>query len=182
MVLDPVADLLARVRAMAHRFYHQQGRWEPFEEYLSAGHLALAECLQRYDPAQAPPGGFKSYCLFQVEMAMRDVRRVAAGPWNMPRHQKGTYQEPKYPTESVDHEVLYALRTTPATQETTTYLHEIVGYLAQYGKATAMLYATIDGEEQADIAAHWQCGVENVRKHCMTLRRNLRTWAQWSAA
>jgi hypothetical protein len=50
-------------------------------------------------------------------------------------------------------------------------------YLAQYGKATAMLYATIDGEEQAAIAEHWQCSVDNVRGHCMKLRRKLRTWA-----
>jgi hypothetical protein len=105
---------------MAHRFWRQQGRWEPLEEYLSAGHLAIAQCIQSYDPAQAPPGGFKSYCLFQVDMAMRNVRRLAAGPWNMPTHQKGVYQQPKYTVESFDHEILYALRSVPATQETTT--------------------------------------------------------------
>jgi hypothetical protein len=71
---------------MAHRFYRQHGRCEPYEEYLSAGHLAIAECLQRYNPALTPPGGFLSYCCFQMEMHMRDVRRVAAGPWNMPKH------------------------------------------------------------------------------------------------
>src|SRR5499427_11049936 len=105
-----LADLLARCRSMAHRFYRQHGRWEPYEEYLSAGHLAIAECLQRYNPALAPPGGFLSYCCFQMAMNMRDVRRAAAGPWNMPKHQKGVYQEPKYTIESFDHKILYALR------------------------------------------------------------------------
>jgi hypothetical protein len=38
------------------------------------------ECISTYNPALATSGGFKSYCLFQVEMAMRDVRRKAAGP------------------------------------------------------------------------------------------------------
>jgi len=120
------ADLLARCRSMAHRFYRQHGRWEPYEEYLSAGHLAIAECLQRYNPALAPPGGFLSYCCFQMAMNMRDVQRVVAGPWNLPKHQKGIYQEPKYTVESFDHEILSALREIPAIQEDTVYLHETV--------------------------------------------------------
>jgi len=167
---------------MAHRFYRQHGRWEPYEEYLSAGHLAIAECLQRYNPALAPPGGFLSYCCFQMAMNMRDVRRAAAGPWNMPKHQKGVYQEPKYTIESFDHKILYALRATPATQETTTYLHEIVSYLEPQGKPAAMLLASVDGEALEAIADHWQCTVENVKGHCMKLRRKLRAWAAWRAA
>ena len=27
-----LSDLLARCRSMAHRFYRQHGRWEPYEE------------------------------------------------------------------------------------------------------------------------------------------------------
>jgi hypothetical protein len=127
-----LADLLARVRSMAHRFYRKHGRWEPLEEYLSAGHMTIAECLQSYNPDLAPPGGFKSYCLYRAEMAMRDVRRAAADPWNMPTRVTGTYQEPKYTIEGFDHDILYALRSEQAKQETITYLHEVVGYLSTW--------------------------------------------------
>jgi hypothetical protein len=84
---------------MAHRFYRKHGRWEPYEEYLSAGQLAIAECLTRYDPAQAPPGGFLSYCCFQMDMKMRDVRVKAAGVNNMRKLVKGQRRDPKYTVE-----------------------------------------------------------------------------------
>jgi hypothetical protein len=138
--------------------------------------------MQRYNPDLAPPGGFKSYCLFQVEMAMRDVRRVAAGPWNMPKHQKGVKQEPKYTVEGWDHELLYALRTEPPRQEMTVYLHEVLTYLEPQGKPAAMLVDTALGEPVEEVAETWQCSKPNVTQHCVKLRRKLRTWAHWSAA
>jgi len=74
---------------MAHKYFRKHGRWEPYEEYLSAGHMAIAECITRYNPALAPSGGFLSYCSFQMEMAMRAVRITAAGPYNMRKPVKG---------------------------------------------------------------------------------------------
>src|SRR5712691_3168632 len=136
----PLDDLLVRCRSMAHRYYRKHGRWEPYEEYVSAGHLAIAKCIHNYDPTQAPSGGFLSYCVFQMEMHMRDVRLQAAGSYNMRKPVKGQRRDPKYTVEGWDHELLYALRTMPATQETATYLHEIVGYLADKGKPSAMLF------------------------------------------
>lgn len=177
----PLADLLARVHSMAHRFYRQHGKWEPLEEYLSAGHGAIAECIQRYNPDIAPPGGFKSYCLFQVEMAMRDVRVRAAGSHNMRKRVTGTQREPKYTVEGWDHDQLYALRSAPATQETLTYLHEIVGFLASLGTPSTMLFETVDGADYAEVAASWHCSEANVGWCLAKVRQRLRQWASWCA-
>ena len=176
----PLADLLARCRSMAHRFYRKHGRWEPLEEYISAGHMALTEYLGRYDSPLAPPGGFLSYCCFQMEMKMRDVRLKAAGINNMRKPVKGERRDPKYTVEGWDHEQLYTLRTLPATQETTTFLHEVLTYLASQGKPAAMLLAGVDGEPVEAIAASWHCTGNNVTGHCMKLRKKLRAWAYWS--
>jgi hypothetical protein len=177
-----LSDLLARCRSMAHKFYRKHGRWEPYEEYLSAGQLAIAECLTRYDPAQAPPGGFLSYCCFQMDMKMRDVRIKAAGPYNMRKPVKGERRDPKYTVEGWDHAQLYALRSEQARQETTVYLHEVLTYLEPQRKAADMLFALVDGEEQPAIAERYRCSVINVTKHLGKLRRRLRSWASWSAA
>ena len=114
--------------------------------------------------------------------AMRSVRYKAAGSHNMPRHVKGTYQEPKYTVESFDHDILYALRSEPAKQETVTYLSEVLAYLEPQGKPSAMLLATAIEEPVEAIADQWGCSVHNVKKHTVKVRRRLRTWAQWSAA
>ena len=179
----PLGALLTRCNSMAHRFWRQQGRWEPLEEYLSAGHLAIAQCIQSYDPAQAPPGGFKSYCIFQMAMKMRDVRIKAAGSNNMRKPVKGERRDPKYEVEHWDdHALLYNLRTEQARQETTVYLHEVLTYLEPQGKPAAMLFATALGVPVEEVADTWQCSMPNVTKHCVKLRRKLRTWAHWSAA
>jgi hypothetical protein len=167
---------------MAHKYFRKHGRWEPYEEYLSAGHLAISECLVRYNPEQSPPGGFLSYCCFHMDMKMRDVRIKAAGPYNMRKPVKGQRRDPKYTVEGWDHAQLYALRSEPATQETITYLHEVLTYLEPQGKPAAMLFATALGAPVEDVAATWQCSMPNVIKHCVTLRRKLRPWASWSAA
>jgi hypothetical protein len=131
---------------MAHKYFRKHGRWEPYEEYLSAGHLAISECLVRYNPEQAPPGEFLSYCCFKMDMKMRDVRIKAAGPYNMRKPVKGQRRDPKYTVEGWDHAQFYALRSEPAKQETVTYLHEVFTYLEPQGKPAAMLFATALGE------------------------------------
>ena len=70
----------------------------------------------------------------------------------------------------------------PAPQETTTFLHEIVGYLAHQGKPSAMLFATVDGASEEAIAEVWQCTTFNVKKHVANCGKRLRTWAHWTDA
>jgi hypothetical protein len=173
----PLAALLARCAAMAHRFWRQQGRFEPYEEYLSAGNAAIAECLARYNPAIAPPGGFKSYCIFRMDMGMRNVRLAAAGPYNMKKSVRGRRRDPKYVVQGMDHAQLYSLRPARARQELACYLGEVVRYLADKGKPAQMLHAQLVGASEQEIAEHWACSVANVRRHMMHLRHRLRIWA-----
>jgi predicted deacylase len=84
--------------------------------------------------------------------------------------------------ESVDHALLYTLRSEQARQETVTYLHEIVDYLADQGKPAAMLVASSHGDTYEAVTAAWECSEANVDKHIKQCRHRLRTWASWSAA
>jgi len=82
--------------------------------------------------------------------------------------------------EGWDHELLYALRSEQARQETITYLHEILDYLQDHGKASIMLLATVNGEPLDTVAQQWHMSEQGVKEHTKKLRRKLRVWSRWS--
>lgn len=182
--------------AVARTFYGKFAEAIPLEEFLSEGNQVLAESLTTFDPHG--PASFTTYLYRQLQRRLWDVpKRVwhdtnettYASHTQHAKRLQTTYKAPQHvplPDDATLHQAtglparMPAPLTSPAPQESFTYLQECLAFVTQRlsDREQTYLWHSLDGDDCAAIGRHYRRHKSNVQRALHQVRQRLTTWAE----